>query len=45
MFATSEMCEASQDHVTLNGIDADAMSELIEYAYTCKAEELVGSSH
>ena len=37
MFATSEMCEASQASVTINGIDPDAMSELIEYAYTCKS--------
>lgn len=37
MFATSEMCESSQPTVTLNGIDPDAMSELIEYAYTCNA--------
>ena len=35
MFATSEMCESSQPTVTINGIDPDAMSELIEYAYTC----------
>jgi hypothetical protein len=35
MFTTSEMCESSQPTVTLNGIDPDAMSELIEYAYTC----------
>jgi hypothetical protein len=34
MFTTSEMCESSQPTVTLNGIDPDAMSELIEYAYT-----------
>jgi hypothetical protein len=36
MFTTSEMCESSQPTVTLNGIDPDAMFELIEYAYTCK---------
>lgn len=36
MFTTSEMAESSQPTVTLNGIDPDAMSELIEYAYTCK---------
>ncbi|CAF2802313.1 unnamed protein product [Rotaria sp. Silwood2] len=34
MFTTSEMSESSQPTVTLNGIDPDAMSELIEYAYT-----------
>jgi len=34
MFTTSEMCESSQPAVTLNGIDPDAMSELIDYAYT-----------
>ncbi|CAF1499619.1 unnamed protein product [Rotaria magnacalcarata] len=34
MFTTSEMSESSQPAVTLNGIDSDAMSELIEYAYT-----------
>ncbi|CAF0742067.1 unnamed protein product [Rotaria sordida] len=34
MFTTSEMSESSQPTVTLNGIDSDAMSELIEYAYT-----------
>ncbi|CAF4319364.1 unnamed protein product, partial [Rotaria magnacalcarata] len=28
------MSESSQPAVTLNGIDSDAMSELIEYAYT-----------
>ncbi len=38
MFTTSEMCESSQPTVTLNGIDPDAMSELIEYAYTCKIQ-------
>ena len=37
MFATSEMCESSQSSVTINGIDPDAMSELIEYAYTCRS--------
>ncbi|CAF1622452.1 unnamed protein product, partial [Adineta ricciae] len=34
MFTTSEMCESSQPSVTLNGVDPDAMFELIEYAYT-----------
>lgn len=34
MFATSEMSETTQPTVTINGIDPDAMSELIEYAYT-----------
>ncbi|CAF1122481.1 unnamed protein product [Adineta steineri] len=34
MFTTSEMCESSQPTVTLNGVDPDAMFELIEYAYT-----------
>lgn len=35
MFTTSEMCESTQSSVTVNGVDPDAMFELIEYAYTC----------
>ena len=29
------MSESTHPTVTINGIDPDAMSELIEYAYTC----------
>ncbi|CAF1104954.1 unnamed protein product [Didymodactylos carnosus] len=33
---TGEMFESSQSLVTLNGVDADAIAELIEYAYTAE---------
>lgn len=38
MFATSEMCEKAQSTVNINGVDPDAMAELIDYAYTCKVK-------
>jgi hypothetical protein len=45
MFTTSEMCESSQPSVTVNGVDPDAMFELIEYAYTCKSPNEQRSLH